>query len=85
MVMNEKINKKTNISPDIPRFLDGIDVVSQKHTDLLTDLMHSCQRGPPMHIAHERSGLITGALASIDLETSIKQHLSERPDVEENK
>ncbi|MBN2065238.1 MAG: hypothetical protein JW771_00325 [Candidatus Thermoplasmatota archaeon] len=83
--MTEKINKDTIPSPDIPRFLDGIDLVSQKHTHLLTDLMHSSQRGPPAHIAHERPGLTTGASASIDLEKSIKQHLSDHPDVQESK
>jgi hypothetical protein len=74
MIMKEKVEKDTILTPDSPRFLNGIELISQKHTQLLTDLMNSCQRAPPTYLAHERPGLVTEASAAVDLEKNLKQH-----------
>jgi hypothetical protein len=75
MTMKEKVEKDTILTLDSPRFLDGIELVSQKHSQLLTDLMNSCQRAPPTHLAYERPGLATEASAAVDLEKNLRQLL----------
>ena len=73
-----EIKKKGFDNLITPYCLDEIQLVSEKHKNLLTDLIQAPSLKDSLNEIEKRPGLLTGSLSSYDLEQQIKESIPKR-------
>ena len=61
-----------------PDYLDEIQLVSEKHKLLLTDLIQAPSLKSSLNQIEKRPGLLNGSLSSYDLEKQMKESLPKK-------